>query len=394
MSDNKEPALSETDQQIFKAIENNDVVLLKTLLAETKNVNILDENSMTPLQHAAYKGNKDLVQVLLDQGADVNYCEHQHTYTALHFAGLSGNSDVCLALLLAGAKSHITNTVGRTPSQMAAFVGHHNCVSVINSYIPKSDIDYYTTGTANRGPYLPPFLSESFHKFVMQVNIHPIKVVLNVQNFVGLSEHLPEVKKVLELMCEREIKRAADKNEVMSFKFHYLGYIVGEVVKVRQRQTAKKDEGEDDKKLDITELFTRKLLKPGKDGQLEFMDAFLKECIREFPYRDCTLFRQMVASLAGDDPPPSLVVIHHAINGQRGFEDCISICNTCGEEKPAKKCSKCKVVQYCDRNCQRLHWHWHKKACPRLSQMIDTDIQTKPDASELSAELQNLLVNN
>lgn len=67
MSENKEPNLSETEKQIFKAIEANDVVLLKTLLAGIKNVNIVDENSMTPLQHAAYKGNKDLVQALLDQ---------------------------------------------------------------------------------------------------------------------------------------------------------------------------------------------------------------------------------------------------------------------------------------------------------------------------------------
>lgn len=326
----------------------------------------------------------------------MNYGEHQHNYTSLHFAGLSGNADVCLALLLAGAKSQVMNTVGRTPSQMAAFVGHHNCVATINSYIPKEDVDFYTItpGVISKVQVLPTFLSESFHKFIMQTNIHPIKVVLNVQNFVGLSEHLSEVKKALEFMCEREIKRGAEKNEVMSFKFHYLGYIIGEILKVKLRQTAKKDELEEEKKLDMTELFTRKLLKPGKDGQLEIMDAFLKECIREFPYRDCTLFRQMVASLAGKDPPTALSVLTSAINGQMGFLDSISVCNTCGEHKPAKKCSKCKVVQYCDRNCQRLHWHWHKKACPRLSQSLIEDAQVKPDAGELSTELQNLLVNN
>ncbi|KAJ8964566.1 hypothetical protein NQ314_004870 [Rhamnusium bicolor] len=397
MSENKPKELSEDEKQIFKAIETNDVVLLKTLLSEKKTVNIIDENSMTPLQHAAYKGNKEIVQILLDQGADVNYCEHQHNYTALHFAGLSGNTEVCLALLLSGAKSHVTNTVGRTAAQMAAFVGHHNCVAVINNFVPKSDIEHYTKNHGSQAsPYLPPFLIESFHKFIMQVNIHPVKVVLNIQNVVGLSDHLPEVKKVLELMSEKEMKRGAETNEVMSFKFHYLSYIIGEIVKIRQRQTSsKKDETEDEKKLGITELFTRKLLKPGKEGNLEFMDGFLKECIREFPFRDCTLFRQMVASLAGKDPPTAISVVDSAINGQRGFIDNISICNTCGEEKPAKKCSKCKVVQYCDRNCQRLHWHWHKKACPRLSQSLaDNEGQAKPDAAEISADLQNLLVQN
>lgn len=59
--------LSETEKRIFEAIDKNDVSLLKTLLVGKQNVNILDENLMTPLQHAAYKGNKEIVQMLLDQ---------------------------------------------------------------------------------------------------------------------------------------------------------------------------------------------------------------------------------------------------------------------------------------------------------------------------------------
>lgn len=57
------------------------------------------------------------------QGADVNSGKHKYRYTALHFAALSGNSAVCGMLLAAGAKSELTNTVGRTASQMGAFVG-------------------------------------------------------------------------------------------------------------------------------------------------------------------------------------------------------------------------------------------------------------------------------
>lgn len=62
-------------RQIFGAIEKNNVVVLKTLLAEIKNVNFVDENSMTPLQHAAYKGNKEMVQILLDQVSMISYLE-------------------------------------------------------------------------------------------------------------------------------------------------------------------------------------------------------------------------------------------------------------------------------------------------------------------------------
>lgn len=64
---NVEP-LTELQQDIFDKITKNDVSALKTLLAQLKeSVDFVDENGMTPLQHACYKGNKDAVQLFLDQ---------------------------------------------------------------------------------------------------------------------------------------------------------------------------------------------------------------------------------------------------------------------------------------------------------------------------------------
>lgn len=288
-------------------------------------------------------------------------------------------------LLQAGANIHTINTVGRTASQMAAFVGNHGCVATINNFIPKSDVDYYTIkqGLQDK-PSLPAFLSDSFHKFATQINVHPIRVALNLQKYAGLSDHLTEVKNVLELMSAREIKRS---NEIMSFKFHYLSYIVAEIIKCKDKEIKT-----DEKKFDFVDILARKLLKT-KDGQLEIMDAFLRECIREFSHRECTIFRQMVTTLAGKDPPSALSVITSAINGHRGFVDNVPVCYACGEEKPSKKCSKCKSVQYCDRECQRLHWFMHKKSCARLSSG-EVEKQTTPDAAALSSQIQNLLVKN
>jgi len=45
---------------------------------------------MTPLQHAAYKGQTNICSLLLAHGADVNDHEHDQGYTALMFAALSG----------------------------------------------------------------------------------------------------------------------------------------------------------------------------------------------------------------------------------------------------------------------------------------------------------------
>ena len=48
--------------------------------------------------HAAYKGKADMCKLLLQHGADVNCNEHEHGYTALMFAGLSGVYLFCMRL--------------------------------------------------------------------------------------------------------------------------------------------------------------------------------------------------------------------------------------------------------------------------------------------------------
>ena len=45
---------------------------------------------MTPLGHAAFKGNKGLAELLLANGANVNSGDHHQGYSPLMFAALSG----------------------------------------------------------------------------------------------------------------------------------------------------------------------------------------------------------------------------------------------------------------------------------------------------------------
>ena len=401
-------SLIEIQKKILEKISNNEVSELKTLLAANKiKIDFVDENGMSPLLHACYKGNKEIVQMLLDQGADVNACQHEHAYTALHFAALSGNADLCHLLMSHGARLTAINSVERTPAQMAAFVGNHNCVATINNFIPKADIDYYVKPQGlQTESMLPLHLADSFHKFIMQVNVHPVRVVMNLQRCPGLLENAAKIQKVLECMRHKAMTRGAETNEVMAFKYHYLSCIVTEVIKFQKRQEAMKaeksektsEEGEE-KKSDTIEVLIRKFLKCGKtDGMPEYQEAFLRECVREFPYRESTIFRQMVATLAASDPPSAVSLVSAAINGQRAFSDNAQVCVTCGEDKASKKCSKCKTVQYCDRECQRLHWFMHKKECTRLGQTSTpstkiTDTDKEQINSAVSSRLQNLNVN-
>lgn len=348
---------------------------------------------MTALQHASYKGNKEAVQILLDRGADVNHSKHEFNYTALHFAALSGSSEVCLQLLLSGANPSALNSVGRTPSQMAAFVANTKVVSTINNFIPKSEIEYYTKAQGQQTePSLLPSLLDAFHKFVINPNIHPIRIALNLQQFGIVSENYKSVKNVLELMAEREMKRkGGETNELMAFKFHYLAWMMKEIIECRDYFGKRNQEKES--KSDYLEMFIKRVLKQNKDGQI-YLEVTIRELVRQFPFRECTVFQQIVRQLADKENQfTALEVIKQAINGQRGFQDLHIFCSCCGDENPDKKCSKCKQVQYCNRECQRLHWQIHKKECSRLLQAAPPMIPDKREINqaELSEELQKLV---
>lgn len=147
---------------------------------------------------------------------------------------------------------------------MAAFVGNHAVVACINNYIPKSEIEYFTKIRGQQTePTLPVILLDSIHKFIIQSNVHPVRIALNIQKFGTLSEHLKTVKKVLELMTEREVQKRNEINEIMAFKYHYLGYIVGEIIKCREYFQTRKESQEggtsDSSKSDFVELFAKRV---------------------------------------------------------------------------------------------------------------------------------------
>lgn len=301
-------------------------------------------------------------------------------------------------LLEAGADPNAVNSVGRTAAQMAAFVSNHPVVPTINTFVSKKQLEEYTQveGTATE-PILPAILLDPFHKFIIQTSLHPVRIALNLQKYPALHTNCETVQKVLKLMSEREIRRPTEVNEVLSFKFHYLATIVGEVIASQKYIEERKTQGADFKS-DFVELVSKKLLKEKKSGVLDFLDQFVLKCVRSFPYYECALFRQLVAQLRTKEfKGQALDVISTAVNGQRGFRDTISTCSACGLEKPAKKCSKCISVQYCDRQCQRLHWFMHKKTCARPQTATEAGAEGSSkevdavDTAEIQEKLQNLV---
>ena len=87
----------------------------KEMMEHHKNINIdaFDLNGNTLLMIACEEGNSEVVSVLINLGASLNY-QNFHGETALHFAAKKRNLEIIDLLTQAGANDRITDNKGKT----------------------------------------------------------------------------------------------------------------------------------------------------------------------------------------------------------------------------------------------------------------------------------------
>ena len=86
----------------------------------------------TSLHEAASNGRSKVLELLLQQGGDVN-CRGNSDYTPLHLAVCSGHVDCVRVLLNYNADISITDEFGKTPIQTAELSSKHAVVKVLKS---------------------------------------------------------------------------------------------------------------------------------------------------------------------------------------------------------------------------------------------------------------------
>ncbi|KAF8774082.1 Poly [ADP-ribose] polymerase tankyrase-1 like protein [Argiope bruennichi] len=104
--------------------------VVEHLLQNGANVHARDDGGLIPLHNACSFGHAEVVQLLLKHGADPNARDNWN-YTPLHEAAIKGKTDVCIVLLQHGADPNIRNTDGKAaldladPSARAVLAGEY-----------------------------------------------------------------------------------------------------------------------------------------------------------------------------------------------------------------------------------------------------------------------------
>ncbi len=119
----------EGDPALVRAIRlGNEKTLQILLKAENLDVNMSSTYGENALMLAAFSGNMDLTQLLLEKGAFVS---KTIGWTALHYAATNGHDDIVKLLIEKGADVNVRTDFGVTPLYMASRGKHRQVVMTL-----------------------------------------------------------------------------------------------------------------------------------------------------------------------------------------------------------------------------------------------------------------------
>jgi ankyrin repeat protein len=115
---------------VADAAMKGDQATVKTLLAQTADVNATQPDGATAIQWAAYTNNLALADLLIKGGANVKLANHDGA-TALSLAAINGSAPMIEKLLQAGADPNERQPNGETPLMLASRNGNVDAIKVL-----------------------------------------------------------------------------------------------------------------------------------------------------------------------------------------------------------------------------------------------------------------------
>ncbi|MFC1781833.1 ankyrin repeat domain-containing protein [Planctomycetota bacterium] len=121
-----------TRSLLHQAALTNDVRLADLLIAKGVDVNVTSAGfgSGTPLSYASIRGNKDVIELLVDKNADINDTSDRGQ-TPLFKAVTNGQEDVVEFLITKGADTNVKNSASTTALHIAARNGNIEIVKLL-----------------------------------------------------------------------------------------------------------------------------------------------------------------------------------------------------------------------------------------------------------------------
>ena len=120
---------------IIDAVSNNDLKNVRKHISSGLDINLQYENldSCTLLHIAVKRNNKEMVRLLLENGADVGL-KNLHLNLPLHIAGARGHYEIICMLVDAGSKIDDKGFGGWAALHVAAYEGHLDIVNYLVSH--------------------------------------------------------------------------------------------------------------------------------------------------------------------------------------------------------------------------------------------------------------------
>ena len=120
-----------SDLRLPEAAQQDDGAKVRALLSDKADVNAAQGDGMTALHWAAFKDDLEMVQLLLQAGANVKATTRIGALTPLILASKNGDAPIVAALLKAGADANGASTDGMTPLMAAAVSGNVDAAQVL-----------------------------------------------------------------------------------------------------------------------------------------------------------------------------------------------------------------------------------------------------------------------
>jgi ankyrin repeat protein len=115
---------------LHAAAASGQAKVITLLLSRGVDINRKDSTGRTPLHSGASAGHQDVVTLLIARGAQV-LATDVHRETALHAAALHGHTAIARTLIDAGISADCRNQLRETPLHKAAHAGHAEMASVL-----------------------------------------------------------------------------------------------------------------------------------------------------------------------------------------------------------------------------------------------------------------------